>query len=123
MKFEISDWVQAKTRNGEFVHGFIESFDESQQIAKLFVVRSDNEQSVGHSTTALVHWLRRLPEMPLDEPNAIQNMIDIALATRDEAWFAELSERLATATDQPGKEALPKPHIDFPIANRIRHQV
>ncbi|RKP53923.1 IDEAL domain-containing protein [Cohnella endophytica] len=123
MKFEVSDWVQAKTRNGEFVHGFIESLDEAQQLAQLFVVRSDNEQSVGQPATALVHWLRKLPPISLEEPEAIRSLIDIALATRDEQWFAELSERLSSV-ETPGKSANPIQELSNPTySNRLRHKV
>ncbi|MFC5470615.1 hypothetical protein ACFPPD_18130 [Cohnella suwonensis] len=123
MNFEVSDWVQAKTRNGEFVHGFIESFDDSRQVAKLFVVRSDNELSVGQSTTALVHWLRKLPTLSMDEPVLIRNLIDIALATRDETWFEELSERLGDAKAQGNKADMPQSFVGLPTSNRLRHKV
>lgn len=123
MKFEVSDWVQAKTRDGEFVHGFIESLAEDQRLAQIFVVRSDNEQSVGQSATALVHWLRKLPPISLEEPEAIRSLIDIALATRDEQWFAELSGRLSSAESQ---EQSSSPIHDFSgkgYSDRLRHRV
>ncbi|OXS58424.1 hypothetical protein B1A99_14550 [Cohnella sp. CIP 111063] len=104
MKFEIGDWVQAKTRNGEFVHGFIESIDHSKGLAKVFVVRSDNEESTGKSTSVLEHWLRELPSYAMDEESSLYNLIDLALATRDESWFMELTRSLA-ARSGPERQA------------------
>ncbi|MFB9278899.1 IDEAL domain-containing protein [Cohnella cellulosilytica] len=98
MKFEIGDWVQAKTRNGEFVHGFIESIDQAQGMAKVFVVRSDNEQSAGKTTTVLEHWLRELPAYAPEEEDSLYSLIDLALATRDEAWFMELTRSLPASS-------------------------
>jgi len=77
MKFEIGDWVQAKTRNGEFVHGFIDSLDSSRGLAKVVVVNSDNEESVGKTADVLDVWLRALPAAsPEDDPEALRSLID-----------------------------------------------
>jgi hypothetical protein len=94
MKFEISDWVQAKTRNGEFIHGFIEALDNEQTVATVFVVQSDNEQSIGKPAAVLTHWLREIPVTPIEDSGQIHNLIDIALSIRDEIWFNELTDQL-----------------------------
>lgn len=94
MKFEISDWVQAKTRNGEFIHGFIEALDHEQRVATVFVVQSDNELSIGKPASVLEHWLREMPVAPIEDSAQIHNLIDIALSTRDEIWFNELTDHL-----------------------------
>ncbi len=119
MKFGIGDWVQAKTRNGEFVHGFIEAIDHAQGLAKVFVVRSDNEQSAGKSTTVLEHWLRELPSHAMEEEGSLYNLIDLALATRDEAWFAELTRSLA-ARSGPERQAGKFTFRRAPV-NRLGH--
>lgn len=122
MKFEISDWVQAKTRNGEFVHGFIESIDGLQGIAKVFVVRSDNEESVGKTTAVLEHWLRELPSAPLEESGAIHNLIDLALMTRDEQWFKELTLQLSAVSKAGGSDKI-KPTVYSSSINRLGYPV
>jgi len=96
MKFEVGDWVQAKTRNGEFVHGFIETIDHANGLAKVFVVRSDNEGSTGKSAPVLEQWLRELPSYAMEEESSLLNLIDMALSTRDEPWFMELTGELST---------------------------
>jgi len=98
MRFEIGDWVQAKTRNGEFVHGFIDSLDPSRGFAKVYIVKSDNEESVGKTADVLDAWLRALPTASAGEhPEALRSLIDLALATKDEVWFRELSGQLLSA--------------------------
>ncbi|GGD48432.1 IDEAL domain-containing protein [Paenibacillus nasutitermitis] len=97
MTFEISDWVQANTSNGELIHGYIESMDGEQGIAKLMVIKSDNEEIVGKMITVREHGLKRLPAASFDDVGHILNLIDLALSTHDEAWFMELTEKLKPA--------------------------
>jgi len=37
MRVAISDWVKAKTKNGELIHGFVETVDAEQKLVTLFV--------------------------------------------------------------------------------------
>ncbi|MFC4601678.1 IDEAL domain-containing protein [Cohnella hongkongensis] len=118
MKFAIGDWVQAKTRNGEFIHGFIETIDHVKGLAKVYVVRSDNEESIGKSASVLEHWLRELPSYALEEESSLYNLIDLALATHDEPWFMELTRSLGarSGTGRPSGEAS---FPSLPPANRL----
>ncbi len=94
MRFEVSDWVQGKTVDGEFIHGYIETVDAQKGIARVRVVQSDNEEAVGRVIGVRESWLRSLPVNPLADKNNVESLIDIALATYDEAWFNELTDRL-----------------------------
>ncbi|MCD9024170.1 IDEAL domain-containing protein [Cohnella silvisoli] len=96
MKVEVSDWVQAKTNNGELIHGFIDAVDEAQRMANVIVVKSDNEESIGKPIAVREQWLRKLPEYAIEDEGSIQSLIDVALSTRDEQWFNELTEKLTT---------------------------
>lgn len=118
MKFEIGDWVQAKTRNGEFVHGFIDTLDRSRSMAKVVIVRSDNEPSVGRTADVPESWLRELPASPKDDPEAIRDLIDVALAARDEAWFRELTDRLKNASGE-SETAKAAPRVRSMPVNRL----
>lgn len=73
MKVEISDWVQAKTKDGELIHGFVDAVDESQRMANVIVVRSDNEDSVGKPIAVRDHWLRKLPDYVMEDAGSIQS--------------------------------------------------
>ncbi len=122
MKFEISDWVQAKTRNGEFVHGFIESMDSAKGIAKVFVVNSDNAESIGKPTAVLGHWLREMPVSPVENAEQLKSLIDIALSTRDEQWFNELTHTLLSIS-KPGDNNKTKPIANPAYTNRLGYTV
>lgn len=65
MKFEIGDWVQGKTVDGEFIHGYIETLDAQQEIVRVRVVQSDHEEAVGKTVAVRSSWLKQLPAAPL----------------------------------------------------------
>ncbi|WP_424769252.1 hypothetical protein [Paenibacillus sp. sgz302251] len=91
MKLNVSDWVQGKTHEGELIHGFIETIDILQGIVTVNVVKSDNEVIIGKIVAVRENWLRRVPDITLEDAQLAQNLIDMALATWDEAWFMELT--------------------------------
>ncbi|MBB3131118.1 hypothetical protein FHS19_005838 [Paenibacillus rhizosphaerae] len=104
MRFEVSDWVQGKTVDGEFIHGYIEMVDAHKGIARVRVVQSDNEEAVGRVIGVRESWLRSLPVNPLADKNNVESLIDMALATYDEAWFNELTDRLNGSESKNGKK-------------------
>lgn len=104
MKFEISDWVQAKGDNGELIHGFIETINRVQAIARIFVVQSDNEESIGKPVVVQENMIKKLPEMAYDEADQLITLIDIALMTRDEQWFNELTGKLSLLPNDGEKQ-------------------
>ncbi len=122
MKFEISDWVHAKTRNGELIHGFVDAVDEEQRMANVFVVKSDNDESIGSSIQVREQWVRKLPTYAWDDAEAIQSLIDIALSTKDDQWFEELSlklQSLSKAERSNQKKLAPGPSY----TNRLGYKV
>ncbi|RAP78446.1 hypothetical protein [Paenibacillus montanisoli] len=95
MSFAISDWVQGRTKDGELIQGFITSMNEEQNIASVYVVQSDHDTAVGTTVAVLSSWIKEQPAVQmLDYEEPILDFIELALATRDEEWFAELTERL-----------------------------
>jgi hypothetical protein len=94
MRFETSDWVQGRTSNGELIQGFIEHIDSLEGIVTVQVIKSDNEDSVGKPTAVREHWIKKIPEDAPMNAQQLLSMIDLALATRDEAWFMELTDQL-----------------------------
>lgn len=95
MSFAISDWVQGRTKDGELVQGFITSMNDNQNIASVYVVQSDHDAAVGTTVAVSSSWIKELPAVQvLDYEEPILDFIELALATRDEEWFEELTERL-----------------------------
>ncbi|TFE28118.1 hypothetical protein [Cohnella luojiensis] len=122
MKVEISDWVHAKTRNGELIHGFVDGLDEEQRMANVFVVKSDNDESVGKSILVREQWVRKLPTYALEDAEAIQSLIDIALSTKDDQWFEELTLKLQSVSKAEGtNKGQSLSRTSF--TNRLRYKV
>lgn len=97
----ISDWVQGKAQDGELIQGFIESMDALQGIVSVYVVKSDNEEIIGKSVAVREHWIKNAADLPVNDPQLVQNLIDMALATWDEAWFQELTDTLKLIYSDP----------------------
>lgn len=95
MRFAISDWVQGRTKDGELIQGFVTSLNERQNIASVYVVQSDHDVAVGTTVYVLSSWLKEQPTLSvLDYEEPLLDFIDLALATHDSEWFAELTGRL-----------------------------
>ncbi|WP_462412712.1 IDEAL domain-containing protein [Neobacillus sp. Marseille-QA0830] len=96
-KLEIGDWVKGETRDGAFIHGYIEAMDHLYGTVKVKVIASDNERNIG-KTLEVVNRVERLKGSETVAEGEIRDLIDVALATKDQQWFTELSEKLATIT-------------------------
>ncbi|NBD22931.1 hypothetical protein [Paenibacillus glycinis] len=106
MGFAISDWVQGRTKDGELIQGFITSLNERQNIATVYVVQSDHDAAVGTTVAVLSSWLKEQPTLQvLDYEEPIMDFIELALATRDSEWFAELTERLHAIAEKQEQNA------------------
>ena len=93
MNFVIGDWVSGNTTESELIHGFIESINLNQDTVDIHVTQSDHETAIGRSVEISKLAVKKLTEHSLSEME-IRNLIDLALMTKDEEWFSELSEQL-----------------------------
>jgi predicted RNA-binding protein with RPS1 domain len=94
-KFEYGDWVQGRSRDGELIHGYVETIDSIQDIVKVNVVESDNEKAIGKSIWLLNKSAEKLPDLSVSNESQLLSLIDLALLSKDELWFMELSTKLA----------------------------
>jgi hypothetical protein len=117
MKFNISDWVQGKTKDGELIHGFVETIDILQGFVTVNVVKSDNEEVIGKIVAVRSSWLKNVSDIALDDAQIFHNSIDLALDTWDEAWFMELTNS-RKASDDASKSGDRSKIYSFP-ANRL----
>ncbi|MBB3108669.1 hypothetical protein FHS18_000697 [Paenibacillus phyllosphaerae] len=101
MKFQVSDWVQGNTESGELIQGFVVASYEGGAVAKVHVVKSDNEDAVGRVIPMREARLREIPAAG-ESMGQLKDLIDLALTVRDEAWFLELSARLNQGPRQEG---------------------
>jgi hypothetical protein len=93
-QLEIGDWVKGKSVNGELIRGYIEAVDLLQGTVKVSVVACDNEKTIGRTIETLNKWVEKLPLSVTDNEEQILHLIDLALVTKDEHWFMELSTKL-----------------------------
>jgi predicted RNA-binding protein with RPS1 domain len=93
--FEYGDWVQGRSRDGELIHGYVETIDSIQDIVKVNVVESDNEKAIGKSIWLLNKSAEKLPDLSVTNESQLLSLIDLALLSKDELWFMELSTKLA----------------------------
>jgi IDEAL domain len=101
---KVGDWVKGKTKSGEFIYGYVETIDSSQKIIRVKVMACDNEIVVGKTVETLNHWVKKLPVSPIENEEQIKALIDLALLTKDENWFMELSNKLKQLTKEKEKE-------------------
>jgi hypothetical protein len=92
----LGDWVSGISPQDERFIGFVESTD-SEGFAKVFVTQSDNTAAIGSTLKASLKQMKTMPESALSEPESIRSLIDIALSTRDLAWFEDLAKQLASS--------------------------
>ncbi|WP_251552116.1 IDEAL domain-containing protein [Neobacillus muris] len=105
--FEVGDWVKGETRDGAFIHGFIEVINSLYGTVKVKVVASDNEKNIGKSLE-VVNRVERLPVSDSIAEGELRGLIDVALLTKDQQWFNELSEKLAAITKKTHPNSVSK---------------
>lgn len=97
MDFQKGDWVSGRSRDGELIHGYIVDLDQIQDIMKVFVIKSDNTIIIGKTVWILNKYaeMLKLSSSYVSEDDLLP-LIDLALITKDEAWFMELTQSLKT---------------------------
>ncbi|RIX50067.1 hypothetical protein D3P08_21170 [Paenibacillus nanensis] len=120
MTWRVSDWVSGRTVDDEMVYGFIEAIDWMQGFITLFVVRSDNEERIGRTAAVRLSSVKKVPDAAPQDSRHIPDLIDLALATWDEAWFRELTEGMGP-TGQPVSQTKSHTALRTAHANRLNH--
>jgi hypothetical protein len=115
--FKNGDWVQGKSREGELIHGFVENVSDNREIVKVNVVESDNEKAVGKSIWIPSRWTEKLPDLEISNETHLLALIDLALLSKDETWFMELSGKLESIKIHPKMNA--RKSVAFIPGNRI----
>ena len=90
----VGDWIKGKSRDGELFIGYIESLDILDEKVNATITSSDDEAMVGKTIPFATGGVKKLPDPKVKNKEQIQYLIDLALATGDEEWFMELSEKL-----------------------------
>jgi hypothetical protein len=92
MNLKIGDWVKGRTHDGELIQGYLEEVNNIQGFAKVKVIECDNRFRRGKTIEVLEHWIEKIPESSEITEEYITMLIDLALLTKDEEWFMDLSK-------------------------------
>ncbi|WP_051775546.1 hypothetical protein [Paenibacillus tyrfis] len=104
------DWVSGTSWKDERFIGYVEWTDGNGAL-RVRITQCDRTEAVGFVTEARQSKVTRLPEpdgLSADEA-ALHDLIELALQTRDQAWFEELSAMLPSASAQAAGERKPSP--------------
>lgn len=104
MNIRAGDWVTGHTSEGELVHGYVASIDTFQGTIAIQVTDSDHEAAIGREISVPNRAVRKLPEEAFDREEDLLALIDLALATRDEPWFDELTGKLAAHRQRESRQ-------------------
>jgi hypothetical protein len=100
---QLGDWVSGTSKNDERYRGFVEAISREQGSALIRVTESDREATIGRVVESSLSKLEGLPDDGWKNDQAIHDLIDLALATRDDQWFMELTSCLLDFHAQKGK--------------------
>ncbi|PZE20228.1 hypothetical protein [Paenibacillus xerothermodurans] len=92
----ISDWVSGTSVQDEKFIGFVQSID-AQGVVRVVVTQCDHEEAVGETVESSLHRLEKLAEYVPNEETPLRSLMDVALMTRDQAWFNDLISELHIA--------------------------
>lgn len=116
----VGEWVRGKTKDGELIHGFVESIDSAGSTVHVYVVNCDNDMTVGKVVATRASWIEVMAESAGYEEGQLYDLMDLALATKDREWFMELasaSNGLQKGTHSKEKRMAEHRHV----RNRLAH--
>jgi|SRR5699024_3486671 len=99
-KFEIGDWVRLQSNKGEHIHGYVEKRPENKDVVQLRVIASDNEWLSGHSIQVKTNKIEKDHDFLEHSIGELEQLIDLALLTKDEAWFDSLVLKYKALKDE-----------------------
>ncbi|MBB6452607.1 gamma-glutamylcyclotransferase (GGCT)/AIG2-like uncharacterized protein YtfP [Salirhabdus euzebyi] len=88
------DWVKGVGKHGELIHGFVVKFDIHTSKLTIKVVQSDNELIIGKVVRLDQREIKKIEPLWSYSEKELEALIDLALSSRDEAWFIKLTDQL-----------------------------
>lgn len=92
-QFHVGDWVQGETWDKQRIYGYVVKIENPEDITKVYIVDSVNEELIGRMIRVLTKSLQPVLEQEPAEAS-LEQLIDMALLTKDEEWFEQLSAEL-----------------------------
>ncbi|MCR8636418.1 MULTISPECIES: hypothetical protein [Paenibacillus] len=96
---QVGDWVSGTSLLDERFIGYLESINGNGKVM-VYVTQSDHDEAVGEWIEGTLSKLEKLDDYVPNEVNDLQSLMDLALMTRDQAWFNELAAALRIAQEK-----------------------
>ncbi|NOU98369.1 hypothetical protein GC093_34885 [Paenibacillus sp. LMG 31456] len=96
---QVGDWVSGTSLLDEKFIGYLEAITGNGKVM-VYVTQSDHDEAVGEWVEATLSKLEKLDDYVPNEVNDLQSLMDLALMTRDQAWFNELAAALRIAQEK-----------------------
>jgi hypothetical protein len=90
---QVGDWVSGTSMQDEKFIGYVESVGMNGTV-KVVITQCDREEAVGALVESSLTKLEKLSEYVPNEATALRSLMDLALMTRDQAWFNDLTSEL-----------------------------
>ena len=94
LSFQVGDWVQGETWDKQRIYGYAVKLEDPEDIMKVYVVDSVNKKLVGRMIRVLSKSFQKVPDSTVEEEAPLAQLIDLALLTKDEEWFEQLTEQV-----------------------------
>ncbi len=94
-RIRIGDWIKGISKNEYEYQGYVEAISATHGSLLVRVVKSEQQSKVGKVIES--HMSRvDLMEEEIGEEQDVYALIELALQTRDEVWFMDLTSHLIT---------------------------
>ena len=91
--FKAGHWIEGETWDKQRIYGYVVKVGQPEDILKVYVVHSANEELKGRMIHVLSKSIQKVSEQTPAEA-AIEQLVDLALLTKDQEWFEQLSAQL-----------------------------
>ncbi len=92
-RIRIGDWIKGISKNEYEFQGYVEAISATHGSLLVRVVKSEQQSKVGKVIESHMSRVDMMDE-DLSEEQDVYALIELALQTRDEAWFMELTAHL-----------------------------
>lgn len=116
----VGDWVSGTSTEDEKFIGYVESVDVFGG-ARVRVTQCDHEAAIGELVDSTLSKMEKLADYVPAEEADLRSLMDLALMTRDQAWFEDLYASLRmNQYDSKNGSKPPKGYGAGPFSSRVK---
>jgi enoyl reductase-like protein len=119
VQVHLGDWVSGTTVDDERIRGFVESVSKEQGSVLVRVTESDREEIIGRVAESLIAKVELLDVEAWTDEQTFHDLIDMALATKDEQWFMDLTSEFLALNNKSNKKSKLRNELTYnPVTHR-----